>query len=168
MIQRRPFRYPGTDADVARLTVLLRDALRAADFFPAHELAVLNLACGRADETGALAAALAPARIGFYLGIDLRPDAVAEAADRWALPDGEIAFRAGDASATDRMRQLPPFDFIFIRHQNYWHEPVVWDRLLGNALSRLKPEGLLACTSYFDREHELLVAALRTRGACWW
>ena len=165
MIQRRPFRYPGTDGDVARLSALLRDGLRAADFFPLGKLAVLNLACGRADETGALAAALVPAEIGFYLGIDLRPDAIAEATARWALPGGEIEFRAGDAAATDRMRQLPPFDFIFIRHQNYWHEPKVWDRLLGNALAGLKPGGLLACTSYFDREHELLVAALKTRGA---
>jgi SAM-dependent methyltransferase len=165
MIQRRPFRYPGTDEDVGRLAKLLRDGLQAAAFFPPPRLAVLNLACGRADESGALAAALAPAEIGFYLGIDLRPDAIAEAAARWALPGGEIEFRCGDAAATDRMKQLPAFDFIFIRHQNYWHEPAIWDRLLGNALTALKPAGLLACTSYFDREHELLVAALRTRGA---
>lgn len=165
VIQRRPFRYPGTDSDVARLAGLLRDGLRAADFLPIGKLSVLNLACGRADESGAMAAALAPAAIGFYLGIDLRPDAIAEAAARWALPAGEIEFRCGDAAATDRMRQLPAFDFVFIRHQNYWHEPVVWDRLLGNALNGLKPGGLLACTSYFDREHELLVAALKTRGA---
>lgn len=150
---------------MARLAGLLRDGLRAADFFPLGKLAVLNLACGRADETGALAAALKPATIGFYLGIDLRPDAIAEAAARWVLPGGEIEFRAGDAAATDRMRELPEFDFIFIRHQNYWHEPVVWDRLLANALNGLKPGGLLACTSYFDREHELLMASLKTRGA---
>ena len=165
VIQRRPFRYPGTDDDVVRLERLLRDGLKAADFFPMGRLAVVNLACGRADESGALAKALAPAKIGFYLGIDLRPDAIAEATARWALPDGEIEFRCGDAATTDRMKQLPAFDFIFIRHQNYWHEPGVWDRLLGNALDGLKPDGLLACTSYFDREHELLVAALRTRGA---
>lgn len=165
MIQRRPFRYPGTGEDVARLARLLRDGLKVAGFFPTGKLAALNLACGRADETGALAAALAPAEIGFYLGIDLRPDTIAEATARWALPEGEIEFRSGDAAATDRMKQLPAFDFIFIRHQNYWHEPAVWDRLLGNALDRLKPSGILVCTSYFDREHELLVAALRTRGA---
>ncbi|RYD33400.1 MAG: class I SAM-dependent methyltransferase, partial [Verrucomicrobiaceae bacterium] len=165
VIQRRPFRYPGTDEDVVRLEALLRDGLRAAGFHATGPLDVMNLACGRADESGALGKALEPMKIGFYLGIDLRPDAIAEAAARWALPSGEIEFRCGDASATDRMRQLPAFDFIFIRHQNYWHEPAVWDRLLGNALGRLKPSGLLACTSYFDREHELLVAALRTRGA---
>lgn len=165
MIQRRAFRYPGTAEDVDRLSGLLRDALKVAGFFPTGRLAVMNLACGRADETGAVAAALAPATIGFYLGIDLRPDTIAEAQARWDLLDGEIEFRCGDAAATNRMRQLPVFDLIFIRHQNYWHEPVVWDRLLENALNGLKPGGLLVCTSYFDREHELLVAALKTRGA---
>ena len=165
VIQRRPFRYSGTDGDVVRLEKLLRDGLRAAEFFPIGRLAVLNLACGRADETGALAAALAPAEIGFYLGIDLRADAIAEAKVRWGLPDGEIEFRAGDAAATDRMRLLPEFNFIFIRHQNYWNEPTIWDRLLANALGKLKADGLLVCTSYFDREHELLLAALKTRGA---
>lgn len=165
MIQRRPFRYPGTGEDVARLAKLLRDGLRAASFHPTGRISVLNLACGRADETGALAAALAPAEIGFYLGIDLRPDAIAEAAARWALPGGEIDFRCGDASSPHKMRQLPAFDLIFIRHQNYWHEPAVWDRLLENALTCLKPAGILACTSYFDIEHELLTAALKTRGA---
>ncbi len=165
MIQRREFRYPGTAEDVSRLGGLLSDAWKVAGFFPTGRLAVMNLACGRADETGALAAALAPAKIGFYLGIDLRPETIAEAQARWALPDGEIEFRCGDAAATHRMRQLPLFDLILIRHQNYWHEPVVWDRLLENALNGLKPGGLLVSTSYFDREHELLVAALKTRGA---
>jgi len=165
VIQRTPFRFPCTREDVARLERLLRDALLAAGFSPQGPLAVLNLACGRADESGALAAALAPAGIAFYLGIDLRPDAIAEAGARWALPAGEITFRCGDASATDRMRELPAFDLVFIRHQNYWHEPAVWDRLLENALGTLGPGGLLVCTSYFDREHELLKAALKTRGA---
>ncbi len=144
---------------------MLRDGLAAAGFSGNGELAVLNLACGRADETGALAAALIPGMVGFYLGIDLRPDAVAEAAKRWELPGGSIEFRCGDAAATDRMRLLPGFDLVFIRHQNYWNEPRVWDRLLENALAALKPGGLLACTSYFDIEHDLLLAALRTRGA---
>ncbi len=165
MIQRLPFQFPGTGRDVAALETLLRDGLAAAGFAADGPLSVLNLACGRADETGALATALAPARIGSYLGIDLRADAVAEAAKRWKLPGGLIGFRCGDASSTHRMRRLTDFDLIFIRHQNYWHEPVVWDRLLENALLALKPGGLLACTSYFDVEHDLLMAALKMRGA---
>ena len=165
VIQRTPFRHFGTDADVTRLARLLRDAFTAADFHPSGPLSVLNLACGRADESGALAQALLPATIGFYLGIDLRPETIAEAQKRWHLPDGEISFLTGDASATHRMRELPPMDLVFIRHQNYWNDPKTWDRLLENALSSLKPGGLLACTSYFDVEHDLMMASLKTRGA---
>lgn len=126
---------------------------------------MLNLACGRADETGALAGALAPAGIAFYLGMDLRATAIEEADRRWKLEDGQLEFRCGDASSVQKMKELPAFDFIFIRHQNYWHHPMVWDRLLGNALGALAPDGILVCTSYFDREHELLKASLKTRGA---
>lgn len=165
MIQRIPFQDPPVAGDVARLQALLREALVALHFHRAGTLTVLNLACGRADETGALAAALAPAEISLYLGIDLRATAIEEAAKRWKLKTGNIEFRCGDASSINRMRELPEFDFIFIRHQNYWHHPVVWDRLLGNALAALAPGGVLACTSYFDREHELLKASLKTRGA---
>lgn len=165
MIQRLPFHHTATAADVARLQDLLRVALTGIGFHRGEKIAVLNLACGRADESGALAAALAPAKINAYLGIDLRPETIAEATRRWHLPDGQIEFRCGDASAIDRMKSLPGFDFIFIRHQNYWDHPPTWDRLLTNALAALTPGGLLACTSYFDREHELLKAALKTRGA---
>lgn len=143
----------------------MRQAFAAVGFLKTVRLVVLNLACGRADETGAIAVALAPSKISHYLGIDLRADAIAEAARRWALPGGLIEFRCGDASAIGRMQLITAVDLIFIRHQNYWDDPVGWDRLLENGLEVLKPEGLLVCTSYFDREHELLVAALKTRGA---
>lgn len=165
MIQQLPFQHPHTAADVGRLQQLLGDALTAIRFQATRPLTVLNLACGRADETGALANSMGPGNIGFYLGIDLRSETVAEAERRWALPKGQIEFRCGDASSIDRMKSLPAFDFIFIRHQNYWDDPVTWDRLLSNALAALSPGGLLACTSYFDREHLLLKAALKTRGA---
>lgn len=163
MIQRLPFSHAGTAADVARLLLLLREALTAIGFRK-DNIAVLNPACGRADETGALAAALAPAVIRFYLGIDLRRESIAEAARRWQLPGGIIEFRCGDASSIGRMKLLPEFDFIFIRHQNYWDDPAAWDRILSNAFAALAPGGLVACTSYFDHEHELLKAALKTRG----
>ena len=165
MIQRLPFRHSATAADVARLQVLLRDALTAVRFHRLGNAAVLNLACGRADETGALAAALAPVEIGYYLGIDLRAETIAEASKRWQLPTGIIEFKCGDASNIGRIGQLPAFDLIFIRHQNYWNDPPVWDVMLENALAALAADGLLVCTSYFDREHELMKASLKTRGA---
>lgn len=164
----RPFSFPGIDEDIARLSGLLRLALRAADWSPPARPAALNLACGRADETGLLVETLAPAAGPlFLLGIDLRGPEIQEARSRWlpaCRPGQELDFRAGDASRVDRMRQLPPFDFIFIRHQNFWHDPEVWTRLYRHAVDALKSDGLLAITSYFDREHELASACLRQLG----
>lgn len=165
LIQRVPFQDPTTAGDVSRLQGLLREALVALRFHRLGQITVLNLACGRADETGALAAALAPMEISLYLGMDLRATAIEEASKRWQLPGGRLEFRCGDASFIHQMKELPAFDFIFIRHQNYWHDPPRWDRLFGHALAALAPDGLLACTSYFDREHELMKASLKTRGA---
>lgn len=165
VIQQLPFQHATTPGDIARLQALLSEAFTAVNFHRVGFLSVLNLACGRADETGALAGALAPARIGHYLGIDIRSDAVAEAARRWRLPGGIIEFRCGNAAAIQTMKLVPPADLIFIRHQNYWHDPATWDRLLAQALAALSPGGIFACTSYFDREHELLKASLQTRGA---
>ncbi len=164
-----PFSFPGIGDDVHRLGVQLALGLRAADWRMPAAPAVLNLACGRADETGVLLGVLAPRAADlFYLGIDLRPAEIAEAKARWvpaAPPGWRLDFRTGDASRTDRMKQLPSFDFIFIRHQNYWHDPRVWEFLFRNALGALKPGGLLAITSYFDREHELAAACLLQCGA---
>ncbi len=165
MIQKLPFSYEGTDADVQRLAVLLGEVFALAGLRFSGKLAVLNLACGRADETGALAAAVAPAEMGFYLGMDLRADAIAEAWKRWELPGGEIDFREGNAAMIGRMEGLPEFDMVFSRHQNYWHEPMVWEGILEESLAALKQSGHLVCTSYFDLEHELLVASMRARGA---
>ena len=165
MIQRLPFSYEGTDGDISRLGVLLSGVFGLADTRFSGKLAVLNLACGRADETGVLAASLAPAEIRFYLGMDLRADAVAEAGNRWELPGGEIDFREGNAATIGRMDGLPEFDLVFIRHQNYWHDAMVWEGILDEALAALKDGGHLVCTSYFDLEHELFVASMRRRGA---
>lgn len=165
MIQRLPFSYEGIDGDILRLGVLLEEVFALAKMRLTGKVAVLNLACGRADETGVLAAALTPAEIGFYLGMDLRADAVGEARERWELPGGEIDFREGNAATIGRMEGLPEFDLIFIRHQNYWHEPMVWEGILDEALAALKDDGYLVCTSYFDTEHELLLASLREKGA---
>lgn len=129
------------------------------------KISVLNLACGRADETGVLVEALSPACVGFYLGIDLRADAIREAACRWKSADCEIHFMEGNAAMLGRMKSLPEFDLIFIRHQNYWHEPMVWEGILDEALLAMKPDGYLACTSYFDLEHELFLASMRERDA---
>ncbi len=165
MVQRLPFRHGGTAGDVCRLRGQLRQLFAAAPPPRRAGLVVWNLACGRADESGALAAALAPAVIGHYLGVDLRGHCVAEARARWQLPGGVIEFFEGDAAAIPRGSGPPVADVIFIRHQNYWHAPASWERIFNRALGCLADDGLLVCTSYFDREHEMMVSAMRSLGA---
>ncbi len=164
MIQQLPFSFQGIDGDIRRLEVLMTEVFSLAGMRLTGKIAVLNLACGRADETGVLAAALKPAEVSYYLGIDLRPDAIAEARARWELPGGELEFLEGNAAMIGRMKHLPKFDLVFIRHQNYWHDPMVWEGIIDEALAALTEDGSLVCTSYFDHEHELLLASLRTRG----
>ena len=164
MIQKLPFSYEGIDGDILRLGVLLRDVFALVEMRFAGKIAVLNLACGRADESGVLAAAIKPAEVAFYLGMDLRSDAIAEAKKRWELPGGDIDFRVGNAATIGRMEGLPDFDMVFIRHQNYWHDPLVWEGILDEALVTMKDGGYLVCTSYFDMEHELFLASMRERG----
>ena len=165
MIQRHPFRHPGTADDVRQLRDQLALLFRACPPPPRAECVVWNLACGRADESGALAAAMRPMRIAHYMGVDLRGHCIREARTRWELPGGTTEFIEGDAAAlpVGTGPQVP--DIIFIRHQNYWHEPKVWDRIFTRALACLADDGILVCTSYFDREHELMRSAMRTLGA---
>lgn len=165
MIQQLPFSYEGISGDILRLGVILKNGFMAADMRIEGKISVLNLACGRADETGVLAEALAPAEIGFYLGIDLRGDAIQEATRRWKSTTGEIHFLEGNAAMLGRMKTLPEFDLIFVRHQNYWHEPMVWEGILDEALAAIKTDGHLVCTSYFDLEHDLFMASMREREA---
>lgn len=165
----KPYSYAGVAEDVVRLRSLLGLGLRAADWRPPSRPTALNLACGRADETGVLfevlVGGIAPL---FMLGIDLRAREIDEARARWlpaCQPGQQLEFRTGDAARVDRMRSLPAFDFIFIRHQNFWSTVGDWTLLLGNALAALKETGVLVITSYFDKEHELASACLRQLGA---
>lgn len=144
-----------------RLKALLGKAFGMAGLRFSGFVAVLNLACGRADETGVLCDALSPALVRFYLGVDLRAAEIGEARQRWELLGGEMQFLEGDAARIGRMQSLPIIDLIFIRHQNYWHAPLVWESILRDAWARLRNGGYMVCTSYFDEEHALLLASMR-------
>jgi hypothetical protein len=165
MLQSLPFRHPGTADDVRGLCEQLALLFRACTPPPRPELVVWNLACGRADESGALASALQPARIGHYLGVDLRGHCIREARQRWSMPGAIVEFLEGDASVLPAGTGPAVPDLIFIRHQNYWHEPKIWDRIFARALACLADDGLLACTSYFDHEHNLMKSAMIGLGA---
>lgn len=164
-----PFSFPKIDEDVGRLKKLLEIGMRVAAWQPPDGLAVLNLACGRADETGVLMDVLSPlSSVDTYLGVDLRDAEIAEARARWLADPArvrELEFRVGDASKIHATGTARTFDFIFIRHQNFWHDPKVWADIYQLTLERLKPSGRLCMTSYFDREHALARACLTQLGA---
>lgn len=163
------FSFPGIAGDVTRLRDLLRDALRLLKLAPPAAPNILNLACGRADETGSLLEVLRSGTTGgHYLGLDLRAAEISEATRRWRPSShalDAIEFRVADASLAHHWPAKTSFDFIFIRHQNYWDAPTVWDQIFRHALTHLNPTGALIFTSYFEREHELAIAALQTQGA---
>jgi Methyltransferase domain len=164
-----PFSFAGIENDVLRLKNNLSEALRLISWAKPKSTAILNLACGRADETGVLLETItSPTESCFYLGIDLRKPEIIEARKRWQNPDPSklsIEFLVGDAANTHRIKSLPPFDVVFIRHQNYWDAPQIWDQIFHNALNALSENGILIFTSYFDREHELAMASLQSRKA---
>ncbi|MDX1680532.1 MAG: class I SAM-dependent methyltransferase [Akkermansiaceae bacterium] len=165
----KPYSYPGVAQDVVRLRSLLAVGLRAAGWTPPHHPTCLNLACGRADETGVLFEVLVGTTAPiFMLGLDLRAPEIDEARERWipaCAPGQELEFRSGDAAGIDKVQSLPPFDMVFIRHQNFWSTVGDWKLLFIHALAALKQTGVLVITSYFDKEHELATAYLQQIGA---
>lgn len=164
-----PFSFPGIEEDVSRLKRLFENALALLSWIPPPSPKIVNLACGRADETGVLCEVFSPqGPAGHYLAADLRHAEISEARQRWAKrdkPQFTTEFVVADASSAHALPTVMRFDVVFLRHQNYWDSPAVWDRIFHNALQLMQDDALLLFTSYFDREHELAIAALQTRGA---
>lgn len=129
---------------------------------------LLNLACGRADETAVLADVFGQKANSIHLtGIDIRDREIAEARERWKrLADNARAdFLVQDASQLSQLKQLGKgFDIAFMRHQNFWNGDMTWTKIYDEALHRLDEEGLLVITSYFDREHRLALEAIQALG----
>ncbi len=157
--------------DLQTLEANLRDLLDPHLSEKEH-LSLLNLACGRGDETGVLAKLLAEKSKSAHLqGLDIRAAEIDQANSRWKK---ELAEKEGNISTDfithrgDRLRDLAEIgtpDIAFLRHQNYWNDKPVWTQIFDQALERLDDDGLLVITSYFDQEHELATAALEKLGA---
>ena len=163
-----PFSNPNTQDDLRQLRSLLSPLL--ADHFrqPLLEIRLLNMACGRADETDVLAQSITPHCQQLEItGIDIRNREIGEAKQRWGnMPAAKAQFYTQDASQIAHIHQLDgPYDIVFIRHQNYWNGAESWHRIYDNALHRLRDNGLLVITSYFDREHLQAVQAISAMGA---
>ncbi len=167
------YRFSGIAEDLQRLDQLLTDVAALVPWPNfGNEVTVVNLACGRADETGVLwKHFFRKNQRAWYFGCDLRQAEIQEARGRWKSPlgvDWHIDFRVGDAANTSHLPERASTrgiaDVIFIRHQNFWDAPAVWDRIFNNAKHLLRDNGRLVITSYFDREHELALASLKTNG----
>lgn len=132
-------------------------------------LSLLNLACGRGDETGVLARLLAEKADTAHLqGLDIRAAEIEQARSRWSKELDAKTKADFITHRGDRLRDLAQIespDIAFLRHQNFWNDHHVWTRMFDQALERLSDNGLLVITSYFDREHQLASRALARMGA---
>lgn len=167
------FSHAHTDKDLKRLKELLTQTLKKSGLtMPGagkRGLELLNLACGRADETAVLADVFGKKADSIHLtGIDIRDREIGEARERWQkLAGGASAdFLVQDASQLSQLSELcKRFDVAFMRHQNFWNGDMTWTKIYDEALHRLDQDGLLVITSYFDREHRLALEAIQGLGA---
>ena len=154
--------------DLATLEGNLR-ALLDPHLAEKEHLDLLNLACGRADETGVLAKVLAEKSKSAHIqGLDIRAPEIGQANSRWKkkLEKGSTAdFIVHRGDRLLDLQEVGTPDVAFLRHQNFWNDQPVWTEIFDQALERLDENGLLVITSYFDQEHELATKALEKMGA---
>jgi hypothetical protein len=148
------------------------------------QIRLLNLACGHCEEGAVLSAFFG--RSGKKVrqfAIDLRDREIDKARRRYAVTENlfrkagvpgireegesaKVEFVADDATHLIGYGQVPEeFDVIFIRHQNLWHDKMVWKKIYEFVLGRIEPQnGILVITSYFDREHLMALELLKSLG----
>ncbi|MDG1358070.1 MAG: methyltransferase domain-containing protein [Akkermansiaceae bacterium] len=162
-----------TDKDLIRLRQFLKETLHKSGAQipgnPSASKQLLNLACGRADETKVLADVFGHDAESIHLtGIDIRNREIGEAKERWSRVSDKASadFLVQDASQLAQIKELDhQFDVAFMRHQNFWNGDTTWTKIYDEALHRLDDDGLLVITSYFDREHRLALDAIQGLGA---
>ena len=142
---------------------------------------ILNLACGACNEAETLSdffgnlkktANQSSGKKVEMMGIDVRAREIADAKRRFqsgSQSDQEVQkeyqFLTGDASKIDDQRAPDEhFDVVFLRHQNFWNGDSTWEKIFEQALSKLKTDGQLVITSYFDEEHRLALEAIQKLG----
>lgn len=156
---------PAIAQDMARLKGLLQDSLQP-NLKLGKDMRILNLACGRCDEAGTLV------KVGQELvsggnvemvGADIRIREIRQAREQHAhLP---AKFLIQDATQIDQHKELgDDFNLVFLRHQNFWHGQELWKKIFDQGIAKLRPDGMLVITSYFDVEHKLALKALEALG----
>ncbi len=167
---------PFLSADLPEDMAVLKKALAATlSTVPAlaqtgSERRILNLACGRADETGVIAEIFAgEAERLEIVGADIRSAEIEEASLRWKTAknsDVQTRFHVEDGKRfLSSMPSGDRFNLTFMRHQNFWNDPVLWSRMFEGGLRQLDDDGLFVITSYFDVEHDLACRKITALGA---
>lgn len=156
---------PAVGQDMAKLKDLLREGLQPG-LKPAGDLRILNLACGRCDEAETLiqvGSELAAGGAVEMVGADIRIREIRQAREQHAhLP---AKFLIEDATRIDQHKELgDDFNLVFLRHQNFWHGQELWKKIFDQGIAKLRPDGRLVITSYFDVEHRLALRALEALG----
>ena len=164
------FKNIHTSSDLEVLNELLEDSLSTVGISQIKKsIQLLNLACGRADETAVLTDIFGKnADEIHHTGIDIRASEIQTASDRWKKfdPKAHTEFFVQDASKVSDAKQLSSdFDVAFMRHQNFINGDIKWSKIYDEALHRLNEDGLLVITSYFDHEHLLALDAIKGLGA---
>ena len=166
MEPRRDFSFNKTAQDMQRLEAALRK-LMAGEKVPGlskrGERKLLDIACGRADETGVLRRVFGGDDEALQIiGADIRDREIAEANERWA--DEGTDFLVHDGTRLHEISEMDGADLALLRHQNYWNGKEVWEEIFSQTAEKLNDEGLMVITSYFDREHSLAKKALADQG----
>ena len=152
--------------DMSQLKSLLHDSL--SPHLPAaqKDMRILNLACGRCDEAETLIKVGSELTQGGeveMIGADIRIREIRQARETHShLP---AQFLIEDATKIDQHKELnDDFNMVFLRHQNFWHGPELWKKIFDQGIAKLRPDGMLVITSYFDVEHRLALRALESLG----
>ncbi len=151
--------------DMSKLKTLLQDSLQP-HLKPQSDMRILNLACGRCDEAETLiqvGAELAKGGDVEMIGADIRIREIRQARENHAnLP---AKFLIEDATKIDEHKEMgDDFNMVFLRHQNFWHGQELWKKIFDQGIAKLRPDGMLVITSYFDVEHRLALRALESLG----
>ena len=151
--------------DMSKLKTLLQDSLQP-HLKPQSDIRILNLACGRCDEAETLIQVGSELTKGGdveMIGPDIRIREIRQARENHAnLP---AKFLIEDATKIDEHKEMgDDFNMVFLRHQNFWRGQELWKKIFDQGIAKLRPDGMLVITSYFDVEHRLALRALESLG----
>ena len=151
--------------DMSKLKTLLQDSLQP-HLKPQSDMRILNLACGRCDEAETLIQVGSELTKGGdveMIGADIRIREIRQARENHVnLP---AKFLIEDATKINEHKEMgDDFNMVFLRHQNFWHGQELWKKIFDQGIAKLRPDGMLVITSYFDVEHRLALRALESLG----